>query len=175
MNKLAITQEEEDKDPFHAALKKLVNIDRIDMPADGAYKLTMKEEEKKKKAGKSEPIKPVANNMVGSGATLSQISSVKHAKEPNKEVMRPSVFSADAAAAGALVVHSMSANGGPPPLHNKEKGHVGSGFGIVHAQQQRMQMMQQQQQAMMMQQQQQQGYPPQGGYPPQPGYPPQYR
>jgi hypothetical protein len=64
---------------FDSALKNLVNIDDICAPADKDIKLSMakKEEEKQKNKGKSKGLPPVANNMVGSGATLSQIQSVK--------------------------------------------------------------------------------------------------
>ena len=79
MHALTITEEEKPKDSFDSALKKLVNVDHIDEPAEGEIKLTMmkKEEEKKKKKGKSEPLPPVASNFVGSGATLADIKTAR--------------------------------------------------------------------------------------------------
>lgn len=76
-----MTEEEEEpiKDA-EAALKKLVNFDRIDEQPDYGRKLTMmKEEEKKKKTknGKSVPLPPVGSGMIGQNASLQQISSVK--------------------------------------------------------------------------------------------------
>lgn len=67
------------KSEFDSALKNLVNFDDITSPAEGELKLTMikKEEAKKKKGNKSQPIAPAANRMVGSHATLSQIQTVK--------------------------------------------------------------------------------------------------
>lgn len=62
------------------AMKKLVNVDRIDEPAEQEIKLTMmkkEEEAKKAKSGKSKGIAPVATGMVGSNATLEHIKAVK--------------------------------------------------------------------------------------------------
>jgi hypothetical protein len=126
MGSLAVT-EEEPTNPFDAVLKKLVNIDRIDEPAEVEYKLTMKKEEERKKGknGKSVPKPPAAQGLVGSSATLAQISSVKPATKPKEDIMKapPQLWHPDAAHAGALVVHGQ----GPPPL-----GHQGGmvGFGV---------------------------------------------
>lgn len=111
---------EEPKSEFDSALSNLVNFDDINAPAENDVKLTMinAEEEKLKSKGKSIAIPPIANNMVGTGATLSQIADVKpttHTIDPTK-IMKPpppNVFHQDAGHAGALVVHGE----GPPPLH----------------------------------------------------------
>ena len=60
-------------------MKKLVNIDRIDEPAEQEYELTMKkkEEAKKPKDGKSRGLPPVATHLVGSHATLNDIKDKK--------------------------------------------------------------------------------------------------
>jgi hypothetical protein len=125
MNALVST-EEEPLNPFDAALKKLVNFDHIDEPAEEQLKLTMKQKEEetsKKSKNKSKPLPPAAQNMVGSSASLSQIQQVKPQSTPKKEVMKPppQLFHADAHMAGALVVHGQ----GPPPLQPQ-------GFGVVH-------------------------------------------
>jgi hypothetical protein len=76
----AVTDEEEKPlSDFEKAMKKLVNIERIDEPAEQEYKLTMmkKEEEKKTKQGKSKALPPVATGLVGSNATLEHIKQVK--------------------------------------------------------------------------------------------------
>lgn len=82
MTMLAVTHEEEAPiSELEKAMRNLVNIDHIDEPAEGEFKLTMvkKEEEKKKqKKGKSVPLPPVAVNVVGNGATLAQIKEVNH-------------------------------------------------------------------------------------------------
>jgi hypothetical protein len=73
-------EEQEPQNEVDKALKKLVNVERINEPAEYGRKLTMmKEEEKRKKTikGKSVPIPPVASGMIGSNATLSHISIVK--------------------------------------------------------------------------------------------------
>jgi hypothetical protein len=80
MNVVEDVEEEEILSDLEKAMRKLVNVDRIDEPAEGVRKLTMnkKEEEKKKGPnGKSKGFPPVANNMVGTQATLGQISQVK--------------------------------------------------------------------------------------------------
>ncbi|GKY96022.1 hypothetical protein MPSEU_000562700 [Mayamaea pseudoterrestris] len=127
MDTLAIT-EEEPQNPFDAVIKKLVNIDRIDEPAEVQYKLTMKkqENEKKGKAGKSVPKPPVAQGLVGTGATLSQIKQVKPETQIKEDIMRapPAAWHPDAVHAGALVVHGQ----GPPPL-GQPQGMVGFGVG----------------------------------------------
>lgn len=128
MNGLAITEgEEEPQNPFDKVLKKLVNIDHIDEPAEEQMKLSMKKQEDekaKKNKNRSVPIPPAASRMVGSGATLGEISKVKPHHEL-KPVMAPpaNLFQGDAAAAGMLVVHGQ----GPPPLQPR-------GFGMVHGQ-----------------------------------------
>jgi hypothetical protein len=149
MNGLAET-EEKPLDPYEAALKKLVNVDHIDEPAEEVLKLTMKKKEEadyKKTLGKSKPKPPVASKMVGSQATLSQIKSVKPASEAPKEgIMKapPQLWHPDANMAGALVVHGTH----PPPL--QQPGFVGTGFGAGYNpyayQQQYYQHQQQQQQ-----------------------------
>jgi hypothetical protein len=128
MNGLALTESgEEPKNPFEATLKKLVNFDHIDQPAEEKLKLTMKQQEDeraKKNRNKSAPLPPAAARMVGSGATLREISTVK---PPTKKelvvVPPPGLFQGDAAMAGAMVVHGQ----GPPPLQPR-------GFGVVHMQ-----------------------------------------
>lgn len=132
MNKLTMTEtlvvaEEKPSNPFEAAMKKLVNIDHIDEPAEEQYKLTMKQQEDerlKKLKNKSAPLPPAAARVVGSGATLREISTVK---PPTKKelVMKPPphLFQGDAAMAGALVEYGAP----PPPLQPR-------GFGVVHMQ-----------------------------------------
>lgn len=128
MNGLALTDgEEEPKNPFEAAMKKLVNVDHIDQPADEQLKLSLQKERDamaKKNKSKSVPLPPAGARKVGSGATLQEISQVKG---PTKmeTVMKPppGLFQGDAAAAGALVIHGQ----GPPPLQPQ-------GFGVVHMQ-----------------------------------------
>lgn len=129
MNVLAQQEDETPQDEVSAALMKLVNVDRIDEPADYNRLTMMQKEEKKKKQttknGKSVPLPPVASGMVGPNATLSQISSTKSEipKYEDGKVMNappPGVFQAGAAAAGALVVHGQ----GPPPLNSAR------GFGV---------------------------------------------
>mmetsp|Transcript_27483 Transcript_27483/g.66742 ORF Transcript_27483/g.66742 Transcript_27483/m.66742 type:complete len:519 (+) Transcript_27483:190-1746(+) len=71
---------EEPVNEVEAAMKKLVNVERIDEEPDYGRKLTMmKEEEKKQKTanGKSVPIAPVGSGLIGQNATLQQISTVK--------------------------------------------------------------------------------------------------
>jgi GMP synthase PP-ATPase subunit len=73
-------EEEEPHNEVDKALRKLVNVERIDEPAEYGRKLTMmKEAEKKRKIikGKSVPIPPTASGMIGANATLSQITTVK--------------------------------------------------------------------------------------------------
>lgn len=80
MNALSVAQEEGPVNPFDKALKNLVNFDHIDEPAEGELRLTMmkKEEEKKKHPkGKSRPLPPLATDMVGQNAPLSQINQMK--------------------------------------------------------------------------------------------------
>jgi hypothetical protein len=70
-------------------------------------------EQKKGKLGKSVPKPPVAQGLVGSGATLAQISSVKPESKIKEDIMKsPPLWHPDAVHAGALVVHGQ----GPPPL-----------------------------------------------------------
>jgi hypothetical protein len=127
MNGLAITEGEEvePQNPFDKMLKKLVNIDHIDEPAEEQVKLTLKkqeEEKAKRNKNRSVPLPPAASRVVGSGATLKEIAQVKPHTEL-KPVMAPpaGLFQGDAAAAGMLVVHGQ----GPPPLQPR-------GFGQVH-------------------------------------------
>lgn len=122
-------EEEEPMNDFDKALKKLVNIDRIDEPVDKVLTLDQKkklqEEEMRRNKGKSKPLPPAAHGMVGAQASLQQISTVKPAKPVKnpEEIMRPPQYAhhPNAAMAGALVVHGQ----GPPPLEPR-------GFGIVH-------------------------------------------
>ena len=79
---LALGATEEDGKPkteIEKAMNNLVNFDDINEPAEKELKLTMmkEEENKKRNPNKSAPLPPVATNMVGSGATLSQIQQVK--------------------------------------------------------------------------------------------------
>jgi len=80
MNALAIAVEEEEPvNELEKAMKNLVNIDRIDEPAEGEVKLTMiKKEEAKKKMhkGKSVPLPPAGKDIAGSNASLAQIRDV---------------------------------------------------------------------------------------------------
>ena len=162
--------DEENLSELEKAMRKLVNVEHIDEPAEEKLKLTMKEQkevESAKKKGKSKPLPPAAQRMVGSGATLAQISTVKPKKEPPQNVMKAAPWDPNAAAAGMLVVHGQP-NQGPPPLAPR-------GFGVVHGQQFAAPM---QPQMMQPQMAPQQAYPPQQGYPPQQqgyqqGYPPQ--
>ena len=150
---------------FEAAMRKLVNFDHIDEPAEQQMKLTMKKQEDekaKKNKGKSRGLAPVAIGQVGSAATLSQITQVKPTVQKKEGIMNappPTLFSPHAAMAGALVVHGQ----GPPPLQKQGQGfgvgagqangYGGAGYGYPP---------------------QQQGYPPQQGHPPQQqGYSPQ--
>jgi hypothetical protein len=169
MNGLALTEKEPENE-FEAALKKLVNIDHIDEPAEEQIKLSLKrEEEKKKGKPKSVPKPPAAQNLVGSGATLEQIKQVKPETGPKEGVMKLPPWHPDAAMAGALVVHGAD----PPPL-NEPPPFVGFGVGYnpqaAYIAKYGQPPPQPQQQAPPPQ-----GYPPQQpGYPPQqPGYPPQ--
>mmetsp|Transcript_2063 Transcript_2063/g.5105 ORF Transcript_2063/g.5105 Transcript_2063/m.5105 type:complete len:190 (-) Transcript_2063:1356-1925(-) len=128
MNALENTQDEKPVSDFERAMKNLVNVEHIDQPAEGELKLTMLQKEEKKKQqknGKSKPLPPALSNMIGDGATLSQIKDVKPdagRKDPN-EIMKPpppSLFQAGVVNAGALVIHGQ----GPPPLQQA------TGFGI---------------------------------------------
>ena len=129
MNGLTITEGNGEDgapvNPFEAAMKKLVNIDNIDEPAEEQMKLTLKkQEEEKKHATKSKPIPPAASRLVGSGATLSQISQVKGSTAPKVEgIMTPPAGLFHGNNSSALVVHGQ----GPPPLQP-------AGFGVVHMQ-----------------------------------------
>ena len=72
--------EEKPLSEFEKAMKKLVNIERIDEPAEQDYLVFMKtknEEQKKAKDGKSRGKPPAAVGLVGSNATLDHIKSVK--------------------------------------------------------------------------------------------------
>ena len=128
MNGLTLTDgDEEPQNPFDKAMKKLVNFDHIDEPAEEQLKLTMKQKEdekNKRNRNKSVPLPPAASRMVGSGATLGEIAKVKPAPKMDP-VMHPppGLFQGDAAGAGMLVVHGQ----GPPPLQPR-------GFGMVHGQ-----------------------------------------
>jgi hypothetical protein len=154
-------QEEENLSDLEKAMRKLVNIDHIDEPAEERMKLTMKQKEEtesQKRKGKSAPLPPAANRMVGSHATLGQISQVKAKIAPKENIMKnaPQPWDPAAAAQGMLVVHGQP-NMGPPALAPR-------GFGVVHGQQAYNSYGQQ---AMSPQQ----GYPPQQQGYQQPGYP----
>jgi hypothetical protein len=127
MGALAQT-EEAPVSEMEAAMRKLVNFDRIDEPAEQQIKLTMKKQEDekaKKNKGHSRGLPPSSQGQVGSAATLSQINSVKPSTPKQTEgIMRAPpqmLFSPGAAQAGALVVHGQ----GPPPLQQQ-----GQGFGV---------------------------------------------
>ena len=135
-------EDDEPSNPFDAALKKLVNVDHIDQPAEVHLAVKKKEEESEKmrKKGKSKGLPPAAHQVVGGQATLDQISEVKSKKEPKEDIMKapPQLFSAEAQQAGMMVVYGQPAQQGPPPLQKPQ------GFGV--------------------------GYPQQAAYPVQPGY-----
>lgn len=106
------------KSELEKALQNLVNFDDLTAPAEVDLRGTMlKQEEEKKKlamSGKSKALPPVAKGLVGSGATLGQIQTVKNTttlKDPSL-IMKAPVFSSEGANAGALVVFGE----GPPPL-----------------------------------------------------------
>ena len=122
-----VTVEEKPTNPFDAVLKKLVNFDHIDEPAEEQMKLTMKQQEderKKKMQNKSAPLPPAAARVVGSGATLREIATVKPPTKKDVVMMPPAhLFQGDAAMAGAMVEYGAP----PPPLQPR-------GFGVVHMQ-----------------------------------------
>jgi hypothetical protein len=122
-----VAVEEKPTNPFDAVLKKLVNIDHIDEPAEEQLKLTMKQQEderKKKLQNKSAPLPPAASRVVGSGATLREIATVKPPTKKEVVMMPPAhLFQGDAAMAGAMVEYGAP----PPPLQPR-------GFGVVHMQ-----------------------------------------
>ena len=126
---IAAEDDDSNLSELEKAMRNLVNVDRIDEPAEQKLKLSMKRQEedaKKKKSNKSEPLPPAAHRMVGSHATLGQISTVKPKKEIKDGIMSTPPWDPAAAQAGMLVLHSN--NGGPPPLAPR-------GFGVVHGQQ----------------------------------------
>lgn len=88
MNALVPTEDDEPQNEFDKALKKLVNVDRIDEPAEAEIKLTMMKQEEANKApkGKSKPLPPVGHNIVGGSATLDQIKSVKPVRATGYEL-----------------------------------------------------------------------------------------
>ncbi|KAL7567764.1 hypothetical protein ACA910_000519 [Epithemia clementina (nom. ined.)] len=140
-------EEEEPLNPFDAALKKLVNVDHIDQPAEVHLAVKKKENEADtmKKKGKSKGLPPAAHQVVGGQATLAQISEVKPKKAPKEDIMKPppQLFSADAQQAGMMVVYGQpNQQQGPPALQPQ-------GFGVGFSQP---------------------GYGAQPGYGPQPGY-----
>jgi len=74
----ASNEEEKPLSDMEKAMKRLVNVDRIDEPAEKEYTLTMKKEtERVTKDGKSKGLPPVATGLVGSNATLDHIKQVK--------------------------------------------------------------------------------------------------
>lgn len=142
MNALALTDEEQTKpvSEVESALKQLVNFDDISAPTEKDIMVAKKKQDDqlKKNPHKSKGLPPkVSKGNVGSGATLSQIASVKpaeEAKDPSK-IMKPppQLFSPDAVNAGALVIHGQ----GPPPLQPQ-------GFGVPYQMQYAQQMYAQQ-------------------------------
>lgn len=146
MGGLAV-EEEAPVSEMEAAMRKLVNFDRIDEPAEQQIKLTMKKQEDekaKKNKGHSRGLPPSAMGQVGTAATLSQINSVKPSTPKKTEgIMRAPpqmLFSPGAAQAGALVVHGQ----GPPPLQQQGFGvgfnnGGGGGYGGGYPQQQQQQ------------------------------------
>lgn len=156
MNGFADTAEPEPTDEIARALKKLVNIDRIDEPAEQEIKLTLKKEEDKKalKKGKSKPLPPAATGLVGSQASLNQIKQVKpvslylegyslwslvqsaHVAPMVQDIPKktegimnqpPQLFSPQAVQAGALVIYGQSPPPGPPQGY--APGPYGPGYG----------------------------------------------
>ena len=141
-------EEEAPLNPFDAALKKLVNVDHIDQPAEVHLEVKKKEDESEamKKKGKSKGLPPAAHQVVGGQATLNQISEVKSKKAPKEDIMKapPQLFSPEAQQAGMMVVYGQPNQQGPPPLQQQQ-----GGFGVGYTQP---------------------GYGAQPGYAPQPGY-----
>jgi hypothetical protein len=123
---LTDTSEPQDqpKDDVDAAMKKLINFDRIDEPAvDLRLTMMRKEEAKKAPKGKSQPLPPVASGQIRPNAPLSEISKVKPTTpkvEEGKVMRAPPPNAYNGQYSGALVVHGQ----GPPPLHQA------SGFGV---------------------------------------------
>jgi len=131
---------------FDRNIKKLVNLDHIDEAPEEEVQLTMKKKQEVTrigKDGKSLPLPPVAQGIVGQQASLDQINAVKPKNMSKGNVVMndppPSVFHPQAAAAGSLVVYRSD---GPPPLQRQCPG----GFGVVYQQQQQMLYYQRQQQ-----------------------------
>jgi hypothetical protein len=120
-------EEVEPLDAVSAAMKKLINFDRIDEPAvDMRLTMMQKEEKKKSPNGKSRGLPPVASGQIAPNASLSDIKRV-HPETPkvveNGKVMRAPpahLFQPGAVNAGALVIHGQ----GAPPLQQ------GRGFGL---------------------------------------------
>ena len=80
MNGYTPDEPEKPLSEMEKAMKRLVNVERIDEPAEQEYKLTMmkkEEDDKKKKKGKSHGLPPAATGVVGSNATLNDITKVK--------------------------------------------------------------------------------------------------
>lgn len=129
-------EEEKPLNPYDAALKKLVNVDHIDQPAEALLTVKKKEDETvvMKKKGKSKGLPPAAHQVVGGQATLSQISEMKPKKEPKEDIMvrPPQLFNPEAQQAGMMVVYGQPGNQqGPPPLQ-----HAQGGFGVGYYAQQ---------------------------------------
>lgn len=138
MSGYALTANAQEKplSEMEKAMKKLVNVERIDEPAEQEYKLTMMKKEEdlmKRKNGKSHGLPPVATGVVGSNATLSDINRVKdHTPKTGQGVMKapPQLFHPDAVHAGALVIHGQApplqqgfgvGYGTPPPNYNQQR------------------------------------------------------
>lgn len=86
--------EEKPLSELEKAMKKLVNIERIDEPAEQEYVLSLKkkeEEQRKSKDGKSKGKPPAAVGLVGSGATLDHIKTVKPVSKIQFGLLQPIV------------------------------------------------------------------------------------
>jgi hypothetical protein len=127
----ALTNTNEEKEPHDAvsaAMKKLINFDRIDEPAvDMRLTMMQKEEKKKSPQGKSRGLPPVASGQIAPNASLSDIKRVRpetpKVVEDGKVMRAPPAQNFQQPGAvngGALVVHGQ----GPPPLQQ------GRGFGL---------------------------------------------
>lgn len=120
---IAPQQQQKPLSDLEKAMKKLVNVECIDEPAEQEYHLTMKkkEEAKKLKDGRSRGLPPVENTRLGQNATLNDIQEVKpNTPKTGEGIMKtpPQLFRPDAVHAGALVVRGQ----GPPPIQR--------GFGV---------------------------------------------
>ena len=120
-------EQEEPLDAVSAAMKKLINFDRIDEPAvDMRLTMMQKEEKKKSPNGKSRGLPPTASGQIAPNASLSDIKRVNpetpKVVEDGKVMRAPpaNLFQHGAVNAGALVIHGQ----GAPPLQQSQ------GFGL---------------------------------------------